>query len=300
MKPVDRFNPPRAEQVRDYLQRHRPTGPARWTTTLPIVALGAVVALTFMTNDLLAVLLPAIVLAALLVGLSWRVRRLRDLEQRAARASELALTRHYPQALRLGWRLLPNLRAMPEMHGRTVAVMAYCLDQVKAHDAAIAAYDYLINHLPPSHPGSVQFTIERAINQLLSDQLADADDALRRLRGRMDEYAATPIGASFRLAQLVQQVQTNHFADAVEEQDDLVDKLRPLGIDAGYGYALMALSYHKLEKHGGEAGEHAAQVDTWWRRATLLLPAQVLAHRFGELAALGDREPTPRPAEATA
>jgi hypothetical protein len=73
-------------------------------------------------------------------------------------------------------------------------------------------------------------------------------------------------------------VRTNHFADAVEGCDGLLDELRPLGVDAGYGHALVALAYHHLA--GAAAGEQAA---LWWSRATLLVAAPALLDRFAEL-----------------
>lgn len=294
------FNPPTAQQVIAHIDRYPPTGPARWVTMMPMIVLGVVVGLTFLAHETLALLLPALVLAGWLGAMSWQVRNLRELERRTALAGELALTRQYPQALRLAWRLLPNLRAMPELHGRTISVMAWCLEQVKSHEAAIAAYDYLISHLPAGHPGAMQFTIERTVSQLMCDRLADADDALRRLRGHLEGFTNSPIAAHYRFASLLQQIQTNHFADAIEAEDSLIDDLRPLGVDAGYGYALMALSHQKLLDHGGEAGVHAAKVSQWWGRATLLLPVTSLIGRYQLLGDLRDHAPQPIPQEVRA
>jgi len=272
--------------VRIYLQRNEPQGQSRWTGLLPFVALGVVMGLAFTSHHALAALLPVAVVVGLLAILSWRVRTLKRIEQRAVRVQELTLTRYFPQALRLAWRVLPDLRALPELHGRTVAAIAHCLDQVKAYDAAIVSYDYLIYHLPDDHPGAVQLTIQRTIAQLFADQLADADDALRRLRNMVERYRDSAIGASYRLAGLVQQVFTGHYADAVEESDNLIDDLRPLGVEAGYGYALMALSHHKID---------SKDTDMWWQRATLLMPPSSLVGRFDQLDPLRTLAPTERP-----
>jgi tetratricopeptide (TPR) repeat protein len=282
----DNFEPPTPEQVRDYLQQNEPQGPNRWTGLLPFIALGVVMGMAFTSHHALAALLPIAVVVGLLAILSWRVRSLKRIEQRAVRVQELTLTRSFPQALRLAWRVLPDLRALPELHGRTVAAIAHCLDQVKAFDAAIVSYDYLIVHLPNDHPGAVQLTIQRSIAQLFADQLADADDALRRLRNMIERYRDSAIGASYRLAYLVQQVFTGHYADAIEESDNLIDDLRPLGVEAGYGYALMALSHHKLD---------GKDTNLWWERATLLVEPASLVERFDQLDPLRMLAPTQRP-----
>ncbi len=128
--------------------------------------------------------------------------------------------------------------------------------------------------------------IHRAIAKLLCDHLTDADDALRKKRGAAEQYPDTPIAAAYRYAALVQQVQTNHFADAVAASDDLVVQLRPLGVEAGYGYALMALSHHMTGADGAAA---------WWSRATTLLPPATLTERFSQLRAIEHLAPVVQP-----
>jgi len=286
------FTPPTAEQIDAHLKKCAPAPPARWVTMLPLIALALVVMLAFSSlGGVLAMLLPGLVLIALVFGLSWRVRSLRAMEVRVTRVQELALTRHHAEALRLSWRMLPQLRTLHELHGRVVSMMAFALDQVGAHDAAIVVYDFLIERLPPSHPGCIQLSIQRTIVQLMADRLTDADDALRRLRSHAASFGDTPIGATYRLAELLQQVRTNHFRDAVETTTDLVKDLRPLGVEAGYGYALMAFSHHMIGDEGA---------DEWWHRATLLLSPSALVGRFDQLNVLTALPAAPRPKAVSA
>jgi len=275
------FTPPSADQVQRHLDRHPPRGPSRLSTWLPLAALGAAAAMTFMTNEYTAGLLPWLLLGGVIFFMGYRVSAMRNLEQRVARVQELTILRHLPQSLRLAWRLLPDLSTIPELHGRTVALIADNLDRLGCHDAAIVAYDYLIERLPPNQPGSVHLRIHRTMVQLSNEQLTDADDSLRRLRAAVDEMPGTPVSAGYRLAQLIQRVQTNHFDEAVNESDNLLEELRPLGIEAGYGHALMALSCFNLEDH------EAAQ--TWWSSATLLLPPATLTRRFNQLQSLSEQ-----------
>lgn len=285
------FTPPTARQVADFLERHTLRGGWRWITLLPFVLLGLVAILLFASFGPLANLLPLVLVILILAGSSWRLRWMRALEARAVRVQELTMTRHYPQALRHAWRLLPDLRSQNEWHARTVIAMAHCLDRCGAFEAAIAAYDFLIQRLPQDHPGAVHLNIQRAMAQLLTDRLADADDALRRMRGSADAHPGTPISAGLRLAQLAQQVRTNHFIEAVQQPGDLVQELRPLGVDAGFGYALMALAHHRVVPDGSERPPDQPTVDDavqWWRRATLLLPPSALMARFEELGQFAD------------
>jgi hypothetical protein len=225
---------------------------------------------------------------------NWRVR---NLDRRTTEAQDLALLRNHPLSLRRAWDLLPHVAAMPSLHGRTVALIAMNLDQLSEYDSALVAYDELIDRLPEQHPASVQFRINRVILHLFTDRLIDADDELRRLRGLVERFARTAVSAGYRLAELVQSVRTNHFADAVVHADSLVTDLRPLGIEAGYGHALMALSFHQLATAGDDAA--ARQTSRWWRRATILLPVPQLVRRFAELEPLARDERLRRAAQST-
>ncbi|MCC6578949.1 MAG: hypothetical protein IT440_00790 [Phycisphaeraceae bacterium] len=275
------FQAPSAEQVRRHLLMCPPRPPGGWAMWLPMAALGMVAALSLTVEHALMSVLPWMLLGGVIGAASWRAGNIRRLEDRVNYVHELAMLRHWPAALRLTWVLLPRVCASPPMHGRTVALLAHLLDQVKAYDAAIVAYDYLIDHLPSEHPGSIQLRLHRAMAQLSLDQLIDADDAIRRCRGVMDRFAGTAMSATYRLASLFQMVRTNHFADAIEAGANLAEDLRPLGVDAGYGHALMALSCHRLATAGRD--DLAELAKQWWATATLLLPAETLLWRFAEL-----------------
>ena len=264
---------------------------------LPFLALGLIVGFAFAAERVESMLVPVVALVGCVAALSWRVRWLRGIEQEASTVQELAVTRHHTTALSRAWRLLPRLRPMPDAHGRTIAAMAACLDRINAHDAAITAYDYLLERLPADVPGAVQLGVRRTLAQLMADRMTDADDALRRLRGVIGQYAGTPIAAGYRLAGLLQQVRTHHFADAVEESDGLVEALRPLGVDAGFGYALMALSHFNAGLDLAAPPESPAA--EWWARATLLLSPAALVNRYGQLTQIAHLPATPRPEPPT-
>ena len=156
------------------------------------------------------------------------------------------------------------------------------------YGAAIVGYDSLLEHLPNDHPGAIQLRAHRALAALHSDRLADADDTLRQMRSHVEPYANTPIGATYRLAELTQAVRTHHYSDPLERAEHMLDDLRPLGVEAGYGHALLALCH---QEDRASRDEHARReaVRRWWESATLLLPEAALLDRYPELRVLSQR-----------
>ena len=118
---------------------------------------------------------------------------------------------------------------------------------------------------------------------LACDQLTDADNSLRRLRYVLDKYPGTIISAGYCMGQLYQQVRTNHFQDLLDNLDGVMDKLRPLGIDAAPGYAMIALACFAMRQTDDKL---LAQATVWWGRACLLMAPEVLVNRFDELKAI--------------
>lgn len=271
------FIPPTEEQVRRHLDRYTPQERSRLQVWAPLIGLGLVLGAALALAGTAGELLPWLLLIALFFSFGLRDRRMRALEQRVNQVYELTVLRHTTRALRLAWRILPSVRSVPGLYGRTVALLAHNLDMLRCYEAAIAGYDRLLDHLPGQHPWAIQLSIQRTIAQLNSDQLTSGDESLRRLRSMAGTISDGATRAALRLAGLVQQAKTYHWADAVEGTDRLVEELRPLGVEAGYGYALVALAFHHM-------GERREEAQTWWRRATLLLSPDVLVDRFPALA----------------
>jgi hypothetical protein len=135
--------------------------------------------------------------------------------------------------------------------------------------------------------------VQRLFALLAADRLVDADDELRRLRDLTETDEPNPLAAAMTLAQLWQRIVTNHFDDAAAMRHHLVEKLRPLGVEAGYGYALL---HHPAAHTSTTPIDADADAHTWWRRATLLLSPAALVHRLPMLTATAELlAPTPRP-----
>ncbi len=276
-----RFVPPTGQQIRSFLARYPARESSKWALWTPLVVLVVILIVSVVSTHPLAAVLPWLGVAGVLVTLARRATRIRRLQHRVLRTQELAMLRYWPQCLRMGWRTLPALESQPDLHARVVTAMAVSLDQVKAYEAAIEAYRFLIQELPSDQPGTVQLRVQCAIAELADGRLSDADDTLSRLRPALGKFPHTPISAGYHLARLIQQVRTNHWAEAAEGSTAMIDHLRPLGVDAGFGYALTALAYHRLEGGQGEPVDRPAT--KWWSYATTLLPRGVLIDRFPEL-----------------
>ena len=274
------WSPPTAEAVEQHLEAHRPAAASPWTRRMPLMILGGVVVLALLLQGPAAWVLPWAAFVGLIIYGGRRVRSQRRLERRVGRAHELAMLRYDRPALRSAWRLVPELIQKPALQHRAVLVIAQTLDRVGAYDAAIVAYDRLLEDLPEQHPGALGLKVNRAIAALHSERLSDADEALRRLRGPMESMAGTATDAAYRFALLFQSVRTAHYAEAIEESADLLETLRPLGIDAGYGHALLAWCHRQRNDPAADDITHAQR---WWRRAVTLLPAAALRTRFPEI-----------------
>ncbi|MAG17035.1 MAG: hypothetical protein CMJ21_03095 [Phycisphaerae bacterium] len=299
------FEPPEPQQVREYLDAHPPRSPSRWAAWAPLMAVGFVVSIAWQIDAGWANVLPWLVVLGVIVVSEMRVRRVARLTDELAHAQELALQHQWLPTLQLAWRLVPALSGMPQLHGRSVALIAHVFDRLRCYESALAAYDFLLQRMPAEHPAAVHLRVQRAITLMINDQLVDADDALRRLRGDIELLGDAGASAAYRLAQLVQEVLTFHYDHAVACADELLDALRPLGIEAGYGHALVALSWLNVARsqHGADrdatndqstsglssTAEHAyAQAAKWWSTATLLMPVSQLIDRFAPLRALID------------
>lgn len=282
------FAPPSPEQFEQHLRAYPASAPTRWLMQFPLLVVAGLFVLSLVIGGPALELLPWLALIWLF-GHNWyRTRRVMQLEANIRRSQEAAMMRRYPQALRESWRLLPQTTSTPMLHHQTVAMIAHCLDSLGCYDAAIVGYDYLLNRLPPNQPIAVHIGVNRANAVLGADRLSDADDAIRRLRAAVEPYQNTTIGANYRLAQLTQHVRTHHFAEGASENDDLIEVLRPLGVDAGYGHALMALCHYHRQDEDADTDTASAHelAKLWWERATLLLPADALVQRYPELAPL--------------
>lgn len=279
---------PSPDQVSTHLTRFIPQPGSPWRNHAPLMVLVGAILLAVLIPPPLGALLPWVTLGGVLIHGSVRLRAARDVQREVNAIAEQAMLRRYRPALRRAWLVLPRLVRHPSLHGRAAATMAHCLDDLGAHESAMAVYDHLLAGMPDAGPATMHVRISRAIAALRIDRLADGDEALRKTRGAIGPYLGTPIGGAFRMAQLIQDVRTHHYTDALEFAPTLVDDLRPLGIEAGFGYALMALCMNNARPDDPAAAQAIDPPSRWWGRATTLLPATQLVKEFPELEPLAE------------
>jgi len=283
------FDPPTAEQLDRHLQQHPAVQSGVWQQRGPLLMVVAVAGLALlMIGQPGYALLPLLALLGLMAYLSGQARTAAELQARSVKAWELAMIRRYREALGQAWELLPACRTKPELHGRAVSVIAHVLSELGRDEAAEVAYRHLADRLPPDHPLALRLKLQQATAALTTGRLADGDDLLRRLRSHAETSNDPSLGAAFRMARLVQDVHTGHYADAVEEADDTANALVPLGVEAGYGYALLALCHAMLAEHDPshedtERIDLANRAKQYWDKATLLIPPAALVYRYPDL-----------------
>ena len=311
------FNPPSTEQVQSLLQQY----PLRTSTGFfgsrsrwPFFLLLLLLIFLLFTNNALSLIIPWLAIAALFFFMFLRVKTQRTLEARTNQLQELLLLRKHKDALRIAWMLFPELTQQPALHIRTTSIIAATLVELRCHDAALAVMSYLLQIIPANHPHALQIKINRAIAFLMTHQLADADDALRTMRGQHHQQPDNPLTASLNFAELLQAVTTYHWQDGTADnqpgQTDLwIDRFRPLGMDAAYGYALVALCHikhaetlqHQDPPPAPQTLTHAQTIaQHWWHHATTLLQPQHIIHKFPQLEELAARfAPAPATSAAT-
>ncbi|MCC7408952.1 MAG: hypothetical protein IT442_12845 [Phycisphaeraceae bacterium] len=273
--------------------------PSRLAAWMPLLLLIGAVAVMLAASSAPGSAGSAGMMIAWLLLLGWfvhqssRTRQQVELDRGVSRVQDASMLRRHPEALRLAWSLLPSLRQTPQLHARLVAMMAHDLAEVGADEAALTGLDYLLERVPREHPISQHLSLERAILMLSTDRLSDGDEAIRRLRHVRESGGIPALAAMHRFAELYQMIRTNHFADAIEGEANLAEDLRPLGVEAGYGYGLMALAHYRLDQWRvdvDELSETAAGLPGaaghWWSMATLLLSPAAAAVRFPELGQL--------------
>lgn len=279
---------PSAQAFQAYLSRWPPKGPsplARWWRP---IGLGAALALALLVPEGPMMLLPWLILGMLVLSSALIRRNLGQLERQTGQIQEWAMLGQSEPALREGWRLLPRTCPWPELHHRLVAAVTYALEQLGAFEAAVVGYQHLLEQIPPEYRLHGLLCTRLALAQLAADHLTDADQTLSRLRELERGKPEGVLSAAYYWARLYQLVHGGHDSEAIALRENLIERLRPLGVEAGFGYALMALAcWRRARREGDPATEEMLQqARHWWERATLLLSVDRLVRKHTELSCL--------------
>lgn len=272
--------PPTAPQVAGHLSAHTPVARPHRRTFFLIALGGVLMVVLFGEPSVFTLLLPWVLLGGLLVYITRQRKLLRDVQVEVQRAGELTMLRHHHTALERAWRAVPRVQQWPQFHAQAAMLVGANLLALRCYESGIAAGDYLLGLIPPTHPVGQVVSLQRAAALLHEDRLTDADEALRKTAGQ----ELNPLSdAMLAFARAYQQVKTHQVEALVERPEALPVKLRPLGFDAGHGYGLVAAA---MRARGDEAGAMR-----WWKLATLLLPAPVIMNALPETRTLAALPP---------
>ena len=312
-------NLPDAEALAERLAETEPHPVPAARRALPLAAIGLALAAALFGPPLIGTLAPWLALGGICFEAVRRGRRARRWTEALTAAEELSRLRRPLDAFRAADALLPAFVHEPGPSAHCVEVMGRSLLLLRRPEAALLTVNTLLDRLPPQHPARPGVLLHRAVAEFECDRLADGDATLGKLRSLLDLRAepasasappAEPAGpdaierragrpfpppdreaidrsaAAFRAARLVQSAFTYHVADAVADAEAAGGaraSFGALGIDAGFAHGLLAWCHWKL--HDAEAAGEA------WARATRLVPAGALVHRFPRLAEVAEARP---------
>ena len=245
------FRPPTAEQMEEHLDAHPPRPPSRWKRLLPLAPMGFGLGAYLVSPSGLTALL---LLGGVTAGLAWSAMQARASHRRQTRLQQMhekATLRRPAEALRIGWDLLPEVTESPLMYGSLLTTFARCFNELRLDEAAMVCYDRLLASAPADHPATRHFSCLRGLAALFEDRLAEADDSLRRVRVE-DEPADSPLRPTLAIARLLQQARTYRVDDIIDSRGDAIDHMRPLGVEAGYAYALIAWAHEQRRRQPRE------------------------------------------------
>ena len=315
---------PDADALEERLDETQPHPVPVSRRALPLAAIGLALAFALFGPPLLGTLAPWVALGGVAIAAVRRARTAKRQAEALRRAEELSRLRRPADAFFAADALLDELVHEPGPSAGCVHLMARSLQALGRPDACRVATEVLLDRLPPHHPARAGVLLNRAIAEFESDRLADGDGTLGRVRSLMEVRAEAPgedppwleepaeeeesepadrrvgrplpaadrtavevAGAAFRVARLIQSVMTYHAADAVADAEAAGGAeacFRPLGVDAGFAHGLLAWCHLKLHDAEGAAAA--------WSRATLLVPAAALVHRFPRLGEVAEACPS--------
>ena len=288
---------------------------------LPLAAVGLALAFALFGPPLPGTLAPWLVLGGVLIAATLRTRRAKRHATELARAEELFRLRRPEAAFHAADALLDEFVHEPAASARCTLVMGRALLTLRRPEEARVATGVLLERLPDLHPARTPVLLSRAVAEFECDRLADGDATLGKLRATLeredappaqppappaddapdappgdrrggrpfaapDRTAAEHAAAAYRAARLVQSAFTWHAADAIADAEaagGAEASFRPLGVEAGFAHGLLAWCHLQLRD--------AAAAAAAWERATRLVPASALVHRFPRLTAVAEACP---------
>ena len=232
-------------------------------------------------GEVLAWLLPQVLVATLILVLYLQWRRQRNIERLAQEVTEAVQLQDWGHAEELLCRMLGRPVRRPTLRTQGLLAMAAVTDASHAHEAT----ETICRHILDSGSGNIvqRHTAEVALAgaMLKSGQITDAVSAVDSLSRK---ELPGPLRAQVELLALFREVTMGHPDESVAKADKRSELFRAyLGTKAGFGYGLQAAAFDAL----GQT-DPARQC---WHKATLLISVERLLDRFQELRPIAQRYP---------
>ncbi|HSW45010.1 MAG TPA: hypothetical protein VLM89_05520 [Phycisphaerae bacterium] len=229
----------------------------------------------------LAFLLPQCLLVAILAVMLWDLRRQRRTGRLLEEAMEAVHLQDWPRAEATLRELLGSPIRRPMLRTQSLLALAAVAESERKYESSQAICEYILR----SGLGNPlqRHTAEVALGaaMLRNGQTTDAVALIDRLR---PEALPEVLRAQVELLCLFREVTMGHAEESTNRADQRRELFRAnLGTRAGYGYALQAAAFDRLQ-----------QVDAarqYWHDATLLVSPQDLLKRFPELSGIAGRYP---------
>lgn len=209
-----------------------------------------------------------VLLAAVFASSLWDRHLGRQLAEGVARTEELALLGRFPEAWDSAWETLPLCRRHPlgqESWLRLTLTMGRAAMWGRAYETAETLVALVGQRLGPEHPLRSFCHVQRSLAAAFDGRPGVAEDELVAVRGLLRRSEVPQARAVLLVAELAQAYAAQQPQRAVELLDERLERLAPLGRDAGIGHLLAAWAYHGAGR--SEAARGA------WRDAALLMGA---------------------------
>jgi len=229
----------------------------------------------------LAYVLPQCLLVAIIAVIVWDARQRRLTGRRLQEAMEAVHFQDWATARRVVGELLGCPIRQPTVRTQSLLALAAVAETDQHYDAAQRICEYILQ-TGVGNPLQ-RHTAEVALGATLlrTGRTTDAVALIDRLAA---QDLPGPLKAQVELLALFREVTMGHADDSLRGADQRRELFRThLGTRAGYGYALLAAAFDRLQQ-----SEPARR---FWHDATLLIPPQELLRRFCELKPVADRYP---------
>jgi len=232
-------------------------------------------------NGVLSWLMPQLLLVAVAGVMFYTIYRQRTLARYVQESIEAVQLRQWPRA----WEALHRLLRRPVPHAgaraESLLALAAVAEASDSFEVSQRIYEHMLEErqADPLQLHTARLGLGAAM--LRTGQTTDAVGLIDRLER---EELPGSLKAHTELLALFREITMGHAVDRLDRAEERRQVFRRyLGNRAGYGYALLAAAFD-----GAGNRELAAR---YWHDATLLLSADDLIRRFGELKALAAKYP---------